>query len=66
MGNPKALGYPRPYFKSLKQTAVRYPEVLEGIIAEYLNRKDNNELNVPVWPGVKSKVEANLQRAQHG
>ena len=64
--NPRALGYPRQYFRSLRETATRNPEVLEGIVAEYLNRKVEGILKEPLWPGIRVQVENNLRRAEHG
>jgi hypothetical protein len=63
--NPRALGYPRQYFRSLRETVLKHPEVLEGVVAEYLNRKVEGILKEPLWPHMKQRVENNLQRANH-
>lgn len=64
--NPKAIGYTRQYRRAVREVAVKHEAVLEGIVAEYMIRKEGGTLKEPLWPGIKPQAEKALQRANHG
>lgn len=64
--NPKAIGYTRQYRRAVRETAVKHEATLQGIVAEYMNRREGGILDEPMWPNIKPQAEKALQRANYG